>query len=311
MNLPHVNPRQLKLISGYSLRHSMRSGSGLVFLLLAVFFGLIVANAVISPYEMRMDQIEEQGLPIEPEQAERQLVTMARPVIEWAIAPPDVDDAEVQEAAEVSTARWADYLLDERPALLSAIFLVLIFGIPLLIPFGAFNQTAGDIGNRGLRYLLQRTERANIYYGRLLATMVLTVAVQALVLVTIGFYVGLNVQIYGGMDVATWSLQGLLALAVLSLPYVAVCAWLSASTDSAMVSLVLSSLVIGGVLLGAFLGGMAWEPARYINYLLPWGIQNHLLAPGIGTVALTVLACLAYTALFTWLGARRFETRDL
>lgn len=311
MNLPHVNPRQLKLISGYSLRHSMRSGSGLVFLLLAVFFGLIVANAVISPYEMRMDQIEEQGLPIEPEQAERQLVTMARPVIEWAIAPPDVDDAEVQEAAEASTARWADYLLDERPALLSAIFLVLIFGIPLLIPFGAFNQTAGDIGNRGLRYLLQRTERANIYYGRLLATMVLTVAVQALVLVTIGFYVGLNVQIYGGMDVATWSLQGLLALAVLSLPYVAVCAWLSASTDSAMVSLVLSSLVIGGVLLGAFLGGMAWEPARYINYLLPWGIQNHLLAPGIGTVALTVLACLAYTALFTWLGARRFETRDL
>lgn len=311
MSLARIDPSQLRLICGYTLRHSMRSGGGLIFTLLAIFFGLIVANIVISPYEMRMNQIEEQGLPIDAEQAEQQLSTMARPIVEWAIAPPEIDDPEAQAAAEASTAEWADYLLDERPALLSGIFLVLVFGIPLLIPFGAFNQTAGDIGNRGLRYLLQRTERANIFYGRLIATMLLTVAVQALVVITIGAYVAFNVEVYGGMEVAMWSLQGLLALAVLSLPYVAVCAWLSASTDSAMVSLVLCSLVIGGVLLGAFLGGMAWEPARAINYLLPWGIQNKLLAPGISTVALTIGACLLYTVVFTGLGAHKFETRDV
>ena len=309
MSIAHVNARQLRLVCDHSLRHSVRSGSGLVFLLLAVFLGLSVAYIFISPFESFVAESATFGAA--PESVERNMVNFARPWIERLIAPRAVDDPQAQQRAEERTSRWVNYLLDDRPALLSAIFLVLLIGIPLLIPFGAFNQTAGDIGSRGLRYVLLRTERANIYYGRLLATMLLTIGAQALVVLTIALYLGLKVRVYGGWELTSWSLQGLLALSVLSLPYVAVCAWLSAAHDSPMGSLVTSNLIVGGVPLVAFLARFTWEPAYAVRYLLPWGVQDSLFAPDTFTVALAILACLGYTVAFTWLGARKFERRDL
>ena len=78
-----------------------------------------------------------------------------------------------------------------------------------------------------------------------------------------------------------------------------------------MISLVVCNLVIGGVVLVAFLGARAWEPAYLVNYLLPWGIQNRLLAPDLGTILLTAGGCLLYAVVFGWLGARKFQSRDL
>ncbi|HZF28602.1 MAG TPA: hypothetical protein VE907_05770 [Gammaproteobacteria bacterium] len=309
MGIRHLNARQLGLICRYSIRHSLRSGSALVFMLLAVFFGLTVANSIISPFEAAVAQAGPAGM--SPQAVEQNLVSFARPAVQWAIAPHESADPAAQRAAEERTRRWADYLLDERPALLSAIFLVLVFGMPLLIPFGAFNQTAGDIGNRGLRYLLLRTERANIFFGRLLATMAFTVVVQAVVIVTIALYLWLKVGVYGGGEIASWSLLGFVAIAVSGAPYVAVCAWISATRDSAMTSLVVANAVIGGVLLAPVLGAFAWEPARFATYLLPWGVQNDLLGPSAGTVAVAFGACVLYTVAFVWLGARTFERRDL
>jgi hypothetical protein len=301
----------------------MRSGSGLVFVLLALFFGLTVAQAVISPIEAIAEfgasaapgpfspRNENVSLPDSPADVERQVVQFARPVVEWLLAPPESEDPARQREAEVETERWTNFVLDDRPALLSAVLFIMVFGMPLLISFGAFNQTSGDIGNKGLRYQLLRTDRANIYYGRLLATAILTVAVQALVVAIVALYLGLKVQIYDGVALAAWSLQGFVALVFLSLPYVAVCAWISAGVDSPMVSLVLCKLVIAGVLLTAVVGQIAWEPLYKLLWLLPWGVQNYLLAPDVLTVVLTAAGCLGYTAVYAWLGARKFRTRDL
>ena len=76
-------------------------------------------------------------------------------------------------------------------------------------------------------------------------------------------------------------------------------------------SLVICSLVIGGVLLVAGVGGAYWEPVRYTKWLLPWGVQNHLLAPTVGQAALAGGACLAYTAGFLAIGLRTIRRRDL
>ena len=307
----HIDTRQLGLVCAYSLRNSLRSGSGLVFVLLALFFGLIVGYLVISPFEALLAQAGQRGLTQDPARIEQQVVGLARPAVEWVLSSRPVDDPEAQSEAEAATRRWVDFVLDERPALLSPILFLMLFGMPLLIPFGAFNQTAGDIGNRGLRYLLLRTDRANIYYGRLLATVLLTVVVQVIVVATVALYLGLRVDLYDAASIALWSAQGLFALIAISLPYVAVCAWFSAANDSAMISLVVCNLVIGGVVLVAFLGARAWEPAYLVNYLLPWGIQNRLLAPDLGTILLTAGGCLLYAVVFGWLGARKFQSRDL
>lgn len=317
-----IDARQLGLICNHSLRHTMRSGSGLVFVLLALFFGLVVAHAVISPIEALASlggsslpgpssRNENFSLSSSPADIERQVVQFARPVVEWLLAPPESDDPAKQREAEIHTERWTNFVLDERPALLSAILFIMVFGMPLVISFGAFNQTSGDIGSKGLRYQLLRTDRANIFFGRLLATSILTIATQALVILIVALYLGLKIQIYDFVAIAGWSLQGFLALTLLSLPYVAVCSWISAANDSPMVSLVLCKLVIGGLLLAAVVGQFAWEPLYKLVYLLPWGIQNYLLAPDIATVALTAAGCLAYAAAFAWLGARKFRMRDL
>jgi ABC-type transport system involved in multi-copper enzyme maturation permease subunit len=289
--------RHVQLICGYSLRHAVRGGAGLVFLLVALLFALIVANVVISPVEQIVRQQERAGYEVEPAAVVDQLTQFGRPVIAWALGDGD--------------GRWADYLLIERPALLSAIFLVLLFGVPLLVPLGAFNQTAGDIGSRGIRYLLLRTERPNIFLGRFLATALFTTVVLGFAVATIALYLGFKLRIYGGWEIATWSLYGFVALAVLAVPYVALCSWISGAGESALLSLVVCVLVIGGVLLLAGIGGFYWEPARYLRWLLPWGVQNRLLSPTLLGSALAVAACGAYTACFLYLGNRHFARRDL
>jgi hypothetical protein len=299
MSLRDVNLRQLKLICTNDLRNALRSGSGLVYFVLALFFGLIVANLVISPFELLVAQNE--LLP--PAEVERSVLMFARPIIEWALTRGETVSPE--------TVAWVDFLLQDRPAMLSAIFFILLFGTPLLIPFGGFNQTSGDIGNRGLRYLLLRTERSNIYFGRLISTMILAISVQILVIAIVAAYLSFKVQIYDGMAIFTWSLQGLVALSVLTLPYIAVCAWISASNDSPMVSLVVANVVIGGVLLLAFLAQLQWDYGKWIAWLLPWGIQKDLFRPELSTVLTAIAACLLYTVVFAWLGARKFATRDL
>jgi hypothetical protein len=299
MSFSDVNLRQLKLICVNDLRNALRSGSGLVYFVLALFFGLIVANAVISPFELLAAQNEN----ITPAEVERNVIAFARPIVEWALT----------RGANVSqeTIDWVNYLMQERPAMLSAIFFILLFGTPLLIPFGGFNQTAGDIGNRGLRYLLLRTERSNIYFGRLISTMILAICVQILVIAIISSYLSFKVQIYDGMSIFSWSLQGLIVLSVLTLPYIAVCAWISASNDSPMVSLVVANVAIGGVLLAAFLAQLQWDYGRWIAWLMPWGIQKNLFRPELSTVLVAIVVCLLYTVVFAWLGARKFATRDL
>lgn len=299
MSLGDINPRQLKLICVNDLRNALRSGSGLVYFVLALFFGLIVANAIISPFEALVAQSGE----MTPAMVERNVVNLASPAIEWALTRGETDSAQ--------TGDWVDYLLQDKPAMLSAIFLILLFGTPLLIPFGGFNQTSGDIGNRGLRYLLLRTERSNIYFGRLISTMILAISVQILVIAIVAGYLALKIQIYDGMSLFSWSLQGVIVLSVLTLPYIAVCAWISASNDSPMVSLVIASAVIGGVLLGAFVAQLRWDYGYLIGWLLPWGIQKSLFRPELTTVFMTAVACLLYTAFFAWLGARKFARRDL
>ena len=80
--------------------------------------------------------------------------------------------------------------------------------------------------------------------------------------------------------------------------------------DSPFGSLSLCALAIGGIPLVAYVGGR-WEHAHYINWVIPWGVQNYLFHYQAGTVALAALACFGYTAVFLTLGYRHFAKRDL
>jgi ABC-type transport system involved in multi-copper enzyme maturation permease subunit len=332
VSLKTLTTSHIRLISLYWSRYAVRSGSGLVYLLIALIFGLSVAHILIAPVEQLIAEQKRETGRMDPPVVRQAISEIGQPVVQWVLGRKTMrqiiqEGAERQRAAmndpngtAMAEARqesnsgfdaWVNFLLERRPALLSAIFLVLLFGMPFVISFLAYNQVSGDIQSHGLRYLLLRTERSNIYFGRFLGTVIFSTAVMAIIVATITFYLGAKTRIYPAPALAGWAVQGFLALALLMVPYIAVCSLISASVDSPFLSLVLAKVVIAGVLFLAILGALAWKPAKYLKYALPWGWQCNLLHPEPARWLGAFAACLAYTAVFLMLGYYRFERRDL
>jgi ABC-type transport system involved in multi-copper enzyme maturation permease subunit len=324
MNPKKINISHIRLISLYWSRYAVRSGSGLVYLMIALVFGLSVAHIIIMPVERLMAMQKKQLGKENPQLIKKTITDIGQPIIQFVLGiktleqvakdaalpqpnPPDNNSNTAQSGSDP----WTHFLMEKKPALLSAIFLILIFGMPFVISFLAFNQISGDVQNHGLRYLLLRTERCNIFFGRFIGTSFLSTVVMAMIITTITLYLGTKTRLYPATDLAIWAIQGFLALSILMVPYIAVCSLISASVNSPFLSLVLAKVVIAGVLLIAILGSMKWKPAKYILYALPWGWQNNLLHPAASHWLVAVFASLVYTAFFLMLGYIRFETRDL
>lgn len=296
----------------------MRSGSGLVYLMVALVFGLSVAHILIMPVEQLMLKQKRELGQTDPEAVNQMIVGVGRPIAQWVLGLRSMQEIAEESAAPPSSAEdaraddpWTSYLLEEKPALLSAILLVMLFGMPFVISFLAFNQVSGDVQSRGLRYLLLRTERRHIYFGRFLGVALFSTLVMALIVATIVLYMTMKIRIYPGGALLVWAAQGFAALAILMLPYIALCSLISASVDSPFLSLVLAKVAIAGVLLVAVLGGLAWKPAKYLLYALPWAWQCHLLHPASSHWMAAGGACLAYTSVFLMVGYVRFAKRDL
>jgi ABC-type transport system involved in multi-copper enzyme maturation permease subunit len=297
--------------------------------MIALVFGLSVAHIIIMPVERLMALQKKQNGQTDPQAINKTIIDIGQPIIQFVLGiksleqiakeavspqfslPNDTSNTTQSGNNTSGFDPWTNFLLDKKPALLSSIFLILIFGMPFVISFLAFNQISGDVQNLGLRYLLLRTERCNIFFGRFIGTVLFSTAVMAIIIATITFYLGMKTRLYPAPDLAIWATQGFLALAILMVPYIAVCSLISASVNSPFLSLILAKVVIAGVLLMAILGSFAWKPAKYLLYALPWGWQNNLIHPAPAHWIGAVLASLAYTAFFLTLGYIRFETRDL
>jgi len=307
-----VKTRHVLLIAKYSARYSVRGGIGLVFLLLSLSFGLLVAQAMLQPVELGASQFAKRSRSGDQQEARQyvleQLTERSKPVIAWMLKP---SSAEPDAAADRAADDWTDYLLDDRPGMLSAIFLILLFGWPLVVAFGAFDLYSGDIGSRQLRYQLLRTDRSSIYFGRLLGMLATFVIVLVLLGTTVTAYMGLKLGLYPWPALLGWGAYCTLAMVVVSVPYIALCAWISTGFGSSFASLTIASLVVSGVPLFALLGQRLHESAAYVNYVLPWGFQMRLFHHDPVQVALAVSGCVLQTALFLWLGYRKFTRRDL
>jgi hypothetical protein len=176
MNLRTLNARHIRLIAMHWSRNAVRSGSGLVYLLIALVFGLSVAHMLIMPVEQLMIAQKREIGRTDPNAISELIITVGKPIAQFILGVRSMEEIAAQNAASPAAAGvasfdpWTGFLLEDQPALLSAIFLILVFGMPFAISFLAFNQVSGDIQTHGLRYLLLRTKRGNIYFGRFLGT---------------------------------------------------------------------------------------------------------------------------------------------
>ncbi|HEX7837555.1 MAG TPA: hypothetical protein VF469_08840 [Kofleriaceae bacterium] len=287
----------LHLIAGHSVRHGIRGGAGLVSLLLTLVLGLVLASVVIAPLEQAERLAATHGDTADvTAKVNAEVIAVARKAIDWAVSPSDAQ---------------LDYLTRDHPAMVSAILVLLFLVTPLLACLGGFNQTSGDIGTKGLRFLLIRTERPNIFLGRFIGTFLFGAVTLASLFAILALYMSLKVHVHAPGEMMLWLLQGYARLVVFSLPYVALCAWVSCSIDSPFASLVVALLVAYLLPLLIGIGSGINDGVRYLQYVTPWGYKWWLLAPVSPELAGGIAVMSGFTAVFVAAGLRYFSARDL
>lgn len=288
---PHLN-----LIASHAVRHGIRGGAGLISLLLTLVVGLVLASIVIAPLEQTEKRAANHGTAEVSARLNAEVIAVTRKAIDWAVSP---------------SPEQLDYLTQDHPAVVSAILVLLFLVTPLLSCLGGFNQTSGDIGTRGLRFLLIRTERPNIFAGRLIGTFAFGALTYLALFAILAIYMALRVHVHPAGDMMVWLAQGYLRLVAFALPYFALCALVSCAIDSAFGSLVIALLVVYVLPLMIGIAGGINEYARYAQYATPWGYKWWLLAPVGGQLFGGIAIMLGFTAVFTAVGLKYFSARDL
>ncbi len=288
-----------------SMTHSLRSGSGVAFVVLATIVGLFIASLVFMPIEL--DFVEADEYRSTAAKAVGFVLSMA------TLQPGDPRqfDNRLESGDLIELAMWAQYLVLERPVLLSLTVLLLALVLPLLLPLGSFASISGDVQHRSIRYLLPRSTRTSLVLGRLLGALVLTWVVLTFLQVAIVLYLGIVLPLDGWEPLAIWGLQTLGVLLILSFPYVALGVLCSTIFRAPMVALMGAIGLTVAVPIVAFSAWRAWEPLGNLLYLLPWGYAHNLLSPDSATVTEAVFLCTAHGAIFTILAVWRLKRMDL
>lgn len=315
--------RHVRLFIRNWIRFTLRSGSGIVFLMATMVFGMITTQTLLGPIEKILVE-ETDGMPISKETMINLIIKDGQKHVQWildenpkantqATNNPNRPGAIIAFGDEDDTTagRWTSYLLYERPALLSILYLILMYGMPFIIIYLGFNQMAGDIHSRGLRYLLFRTARINLYYGRFLGAVLFSAIVIACMITLITLYVGIQIGIYAPGELLGWAFQGFIMFSILMIPYLAICTAVSSSVSTPFLALATSELIVIGAMVAPSIGESIWGPLENLKYVLPWGIQKHLFHPDWQHFLGAAAGCIGYSLVFSLLGYVRFQRRDL
>ena len=299
------------LISTNSIRQTIRGGAGILFSMTTLILGLFIVQIIILPIELFEKQTRNKSFEVSRAALVEEFENMAVPVLRYLLGETGDKVEGVPEVFGEYKDGWAYFLLKEKPGVLSLIFLIFCIFIPLLIAFGVFNQISGDAKNLGFRYILLRTRRKYIYFGKFLASFCITVVLLAFLVFSAAMYVHLRLGLYFLKDVIFWSLRSFLLFIVLSLPYTAFCLGISGLIDSSFGSLAASVGLIGLFPVLVNLIENIWSPFGLVQYLLPHKVSFYLFHYQGWTVVLAFCGCILYTGIYLYAGYYYFSRRNL
>ena len=294
----------LKIIGSTWLRFAFRSGGGVFSLFLVVVIGMFIPAVTLSQMEKLV--------PSHIEGAEQRtlLVKKLAESDDLASIVSGLLDLPGDEARATTI-----HLLQEHPALLSMALLLMIYIVPFAVSAASFNQTAGDIGTRGLRFLLSRTERPNIFLGRFLAALFFVSMSLVLVVFLVAIYLHFKLDIYPASSLFLWASWGCVSFIFYALPYVALAAWVSCCMRTPFSALAMTYLAaLGPTLLlmiaKGILGSISMD-LDWLPLLMPWGWKFHLFSSELSQVVQGGAVMVGFTVLFLLAGLMTFRRRDL
>jgi hypothetical protein len=293
--IPHVI-----LIAQASIRQALRGASGVLFILAAWGVGLLTAQILFwaaSLFQMRAPQGVEPSLGLVLERINAFILPLINQLL--SLAPGSAVEG------------WAEYLLFDRPGFLSLLFLIYGFVTPAIVSFIGSSQISSDTRFKGLRFLLLRTTRRDIYFGKLLGSSLVAALVLLVLVIATLAHVQLRVGVYELAPVMLWGLWGILAFAVISFPYVSLSLGFSGVINSGVGAFFSSIGALIGVPVLAFSLSKLWQPLGYISYLLPYRAALLMFHKSPAIVALAVLVLAGYGTAYAMAGYFIFRRRDL
>ncbi|MDP2272121.1 MAG: ABC transporter permease subunit [Archangium sp.] len=214
------------------------------------------------------------------------------------------------------------------PLMLLAVFKVTLRFLPLFIALMGFDQLAGEVGPKSVRYLVVRVKRSSIILGKLLSQMTLFALLMSICTVLMVLVAKILNPLFAPADVAFWTGKLIISSMVLSLAYLSLTALFSALVKQGGVSLVLNVIALFVIWFVALIGS-AWRlPGElamqgslsmikaesawgYIRYASVWQYGDDLLHPHWGRFLTAALVHVGFGLVFLGLAQLALRKRDL
>lgn len=295
-------------------RRALKSGRVLVLLILFVLF-VALALTIVGGFQHQANaQLEQQAAAAGADlsQAHSQMTEQKKSFLKYFVT----DDEKMLDA------------LAAIPLVLLVVFKITLRFLPLFIALMGFDQLAGEVGPKSIRYLVVRIKRTSIIFGKLLSQM--TIFAMLLSLCTILMVVVAKVlnADFPAADAAVWTVKLILSSFVLSLAYLALTTLFSAITKQGGIALVLNVIALFLIWFVSLVAGFYRFPGEdagtsvlaqfkpeswvaYLRYLSVWQFGDDLLNPEWSRALISGLVHVGYGLVFLGLAQLATRRRDL
>ena len=293
MGLP-VNLKDTLIVTRFDYRNLVRSGPGVIFLVVYLF--VVVQLGAISIDLIPFGAAESPMCKLPTDSAP----TKVKDKIQKSIPP----------FSNVSPEAWR-FLECERPVVMSVFFLIALFVVPFLVLLLSFNQVAGYLHRKSIRYILPKTGRLELYLGLFLSNLKFFTVVSGAVTaaVTLGWLiVGRNLELG---TVLLFSVQIFAALWLSAVPLIAFMSMMAAMVGKPTGTFFLG---VGFYLAVDIIGGLMSRQSEYAKiffYVLPLEAKYWFAYPSFGHFLGAAVLMVVYTAAYLAIGWAFLRRRNV
>lgn len=289
---------------------ALKSGRVVVLLILFLLFvGLALTIVGFVNYQFNAQQLTNSG--VDAAQATEALTKQKMGFLSFVFT----DDEAMLES------------LSKLPLVLLVVFKVTLRFVPLLIALMGFDQLAGDIGPKSIRYYVVRVKRSSLVLGKFFAqATIFSLLLTASTMLMVGVARVLNPD-FALADVAWWTVKLIVSSYVLALAYLSLTTLCSAVVKQASVSLVLNVILLFVVWFIALIGEVYRFPHEvatgpiaelrsesmlaYLRYASVWHFGQDLLHPHWQRFLTAALMHVGFALSFLGLSQVVINKRDL
>lgn len=280
-----MNVRETLIITRFDYRNLVRSAAGVTFLVLYLFLAILLGTILA-------ESLRKAGVDASPKSLDAATVTL----FAWFVGKKlDV----------------IQFLVLERPAVMSLFFLASLLAMPILSMFLSFNQISGYVNRRSIRYIIPKTGRLELYLGLFTSNIVFFTIVSGVlaVIMTIGW--ALLAKSVGAGTVILYSFRIFFSVWLSCIPLIAFMSMVAALTGSPVGTIFLGLGAYGLTNIGGWYITRETEWGVIAHYLLPLEPKYWFAYPGVGPFLGATALMLVYTAVYLGIGWLFLRRRDL